>query len=120
MQLTTWHYIGIVIFLLDLIWIAVYYYYATVKIYNYIEGDRYQYLGFLWIRKKQGQWFLQVPKEMVENSLTTKYKLVSQSGFHALRKGQSIFVSFENKYEVKTKIEKEFIVTNYISTSNQF
>ena len=52
MQLTTWHYIGIVIFLLDLIWIAVYYYYATVKIYNYIEGDRYHYLGFLWIRKK--------------------------------------------------------------------
>ena len=120
MQLTTWHYIGIVIFLLDLIWIAVYYYYATVKIYNYIEGDRYHYLGFLWIRKKQGQWFLQVPKEMVENSLTTKYKLVSQSGFHALRKGESIFVSFENKYEVKAKIEKEFIVINYIATSTQF
>ena len=120
MQLTTWHYAGILIFILDFIWIAIYYYYATVKIYNYIEGDRYEYLGFLWIRKKQGEWFMTVPKDMIESSLTTKYKLVSQSGFHTLRKGQSIFVSFENKYEAKTKIEKEFIVTNYIFTSNQF
>ena len=120
MQLTTWHYIGIFIFLLDLIWVVFYYYYATVKIYNFIQGEEYRYLGFLWIRRKQGEWFLMVPKDMIENSLTTKYKLVSQSGFHALRKGESLFVSFENKYEVKVKIEKEFWVTNYISTSNQF
>ena len=120
MQLTTWHYVGIAIFIVDLMWVAIYYYYGTVKIYNYIEGDRYQYLGLLWIRKKQGQWFLKVPKEMVEYSVTTKYKLVSQSGFHALRNGEIIFVSFENRYEAKATIEKEFVVTNYIATSNQF
>ena len=120
MQLTLWHYLGILIFILDFIWIAFYYYYGTVKIYNLEVGDVYQYLGILWIRKKGGQWFLVVPQDMLETSTTTKYKFVSQSGFHALRKDQTIFVSFANRYEVKVKISKVFYAHNYISTSNQF
>ena len=120
MELTTLHYIGIIIFILDFIWIAIYYYYGTVKIYNYVEKDKYQYLGFLWIRKKYGEWFLSIPHEMIENSLTTKYKIVSSSGFHTLRTGQTLFVSFDNKYEVKAQISKEFYANNYIHTSNQF
>lgn len=120
MQLTLWHYIGITIFILDFIWIAFYYYYGTVKIFNYIVGEDYQYMGILWIRKKRGEWFLTIPQDMIDNSITTKYKLVSASGFHALRNGQTLFVSFNNKYEVKVKISKIFFACNYIATSKQF
>ena len=120
MELTTLLYIGIIIFLLDFIWITIYYYYRTVKIYNYTEQDNYRYLGFLWIRKKYGEWFLAIPQDMIDHSITTKYKIVSASGFHALRKGETLFVSFNNKYEVKTRINKEFFVYNYLFSSNQF
>lgn len=120
MELTTLHFLGILIFILDLVWISIYYYYGTVKIYNYIEGDKYQYLGFLWIRKKRGEWFLTIPQDMIDHSMTTKYKIVSSSGFHALRNGQTLFVSFNNKFEVKVKISKEFYAFNYLCTSHQF
>ena len=120
MQLTPWHYVGIIIFILDFIWISIYYYYGTVKIYNYIEGEKYQYMGFLWIRKKYGEWFLSIPQDMIDNSITTKYKIVSASGFHTLRNGQTLFVSFNKQYEVKAKISRKFYVYNYIFTSNQF
>ena len=120
MELSTLLFIGIIIFLLDFIWIAIYYYYGTVKIYNYIEDDKYQYLGFLWIRKKYGEWFLTIPQDMIDNSITTKYKIVSASGFHTLRNGQTLFVSFSKQYEIKTEISKKFFVNNYIFTSNQF
>jgi len=120
MEITPWHYIGIIIFLLDFIWIAIYYYYGTVKIYNYIEKNKYRYLGFLWIRKKRGEWFLTIPQDMIDNSITTKYKIVSASGFHTLRNGQTLFVSFNDKYEIKVKIYKEFFAHNYIFTSRQF
>ena len=120
MELTTLHFSGILIFILDLVWISIYYYYGTVKIYNYIEGDKYQYLGFLWIRKKRGEWFLTIPQDMIDHSMTTKYKIVSSSGFHALRNGQTLFVSFNNKFEVKVKISKEFYAFNYLCTSHQF
>ena len=108
MELTLLHYVGIIIFILDLIWISIYYYYGTVKIYNYVEKDNYQYLGFLWIRKQRGEWFLSIPANMIDNSITTKYKLVSASGFHTLHNGESLFVSFDNKYEVKVEISKDF------------
>ncbi|MBR5596966.1 MAG: hypothetical protein IKW30_06125 [Lachnospiraceae bacterium] len=120
MELTTLHYMGIIIFILDFIWISIYYYYGTVKIYNYNEGDKYHYLGFLWIRKKRGEWFITIPQDMIDNSITTKYKIVSASGFHALRNGQTLFISFNNNYEVKVKISKEFYASNYFCTSNQF
>ena len=120
MKLTLWYYFGIIIFILDLIWIAFYYYYASVKIYNFIHGDKYQYLGFLWIRKKRGEWFLSIPQDMIDISITTKYKIISASGFHALRTGKSLFVNFNNQYEVKIKIAKEMEVINYIHTSSHF
>ena len=119
MNLTILSYIGITILLLDIIWILFYYYYGTVKVYNFIEEGKYQYLGFLWIRKKQGDWFLKIPKEMIENSVTTEYKLVSQSGFHTLRKGEKMYVSFRDKYVIKVRVFKEITVKNYIATSHQ-
>lgn len=120
MDLTLFHFFGIIIFLLDLIWITIYYYYGTVKIYNYIEKDNYRYLGFLWIHKKRGEWFLTIPSDMLETSVTTKYKIVSASGFHALHNNESLFIFFDDKYEVKVKISKVFFVQNYIFSSNHF
>ena len=57
---------------------------------------------------------------MIDNSITTKYKIVSASGFHTLRNGQTLFVSFNDKYEIKVKIYKEFFAHNYIFTSRQY
>ena len=119
MNLTIWHYIGITILSLDIIWIVFYYYYATVKVYNFYEKNKYQYLGYLWIRKNKGEWYLKIPKEMIEESLTTKYKIVSQSIFHQLRKGEKIYINFADKYHTKAKLTAEIIVENYIATSHQ-
>lgn len=143
MNLTNWHYIGIIILILDIVWIVFYYYYAAVKIYNFkektnkTEQDRilkklfafqnnitcrqeeYQYLGYLWIRKKRGEWYLKIPREMIENSTTTKYKIISQSWFHKLRKGEKIHINFADKYHTEVRLSAQITVKNYIATSRQ-
>ena len=119
MNLTIWHYIGIIILSLDILWIVLYYNYATVKVYNFYEKNKYQYLGYLWIRKKRGEWYLNIPKEMIEESLTTKYKIISQSMFRQFIKGEKIYIIFADKYYTRTRMADEFIVENYIVTSHQ-
>lgn len=132
MYLTIWHYIGITILILDIIWIVFYYYYATVKVYNFHEGNpqegmftaiqkqkKYQYLGYLWVRKRQGEYYLKIPVEMIENSVTTKYKITSQSWFHMLRKGEKMHISFADQYMTEVKLDREITVKNYIATSHQ-
>ena len=117
MNLTTWHYIGIAFFISDIIWIVFYYYYATVKVYNLYEKAHFQYLGYLWIRKKRGEWYLEIPEEMIDNSLTTEYKIISQSWFHKFRKGEKIHISFAGKYQAEAKLSAKITVKNYIATS---
>ena len=120
MHLTIWHYIGIAFFILEIIWIIFYYYYyyATVNIYNFCEKNEYQYLGYLWVRKIKGEWYLEIPKEMIEESLTTKYKIISQSVFHKLRKGEKIYINFADRYHTKARLEVEITVENYIMIPN--
>ena len=121
MKLTTWHYIGIIVLILDIVWIVFYYYYATVKVYNY-KGEAkkiYQYLGHLWIRKKRGEWYLKIPQEMIDNSVTTQYKIISQSWFHKFRKGEKIYINFADNYYTEAKLSAEITVKNYIATSHQ-
>lgn len=143
MNLTTWHYIGIAILTLDIIWIVFYYYYATVKVYNFKEKtnkteqgrilkklftfqnnitcrqEEYQYLGYLWIRKKRSGYYLKIPQEMIEDSVTTKYQIISQSRFHKLKKGEKMHINFADKYHTEAKISAQITVKNYIATSHQ-
>ena len=119
MNLTTWHYIGIVILTLDIVWIVFYYYYATVKVYNFCEGKHYQYLGYLWIRKKRGDWYLEIPKDMIERSVTTKYKIISASRFHKFRKGERMHIDFAGKYRTEVRLSAKMYAYNYIATSGQ-
>lgn len=118
MNLSIWHYMGITILALDFIWIVFYYYYATVKIYNFCEGKHYQYLGYLWIRKKRGEWYLTIPEEMIENSVTTKYKIISASWFHKFRKGEKMHIDFARMYRTEVKLSAKILVQNYIATSH--
>ena len=143
MNLTNWCYIGITILTLDIVWIVFYYYYATVKIYNFKEQinrkgkccklkgilpprqnrklaqQEYQYLGHLWVRKKRGQYILRIPQEMIDVSVTTRYKIVSESAFHKLRKGEKLYIDFADKYHTEVKISAQITVKNYIATSHQ-
>ena len=119
MNFTSWHYIGIAMLILDVIWIVFYYYYAAVKIYNFREMKQYCYLGYLWVCKKRGEYYLRIPREMIENSVTTKYKIISQSLFHKLRKGEKIYIDFAGKYHIEVRLADEIIVENYITTSHQ-
>ena len=118
MNSINWHYIGSAILILDVIWIVFYYYYATVKVYNFWEGRHYRYLGYLWIRKKKGEWYLKIPADMIEKSITTKYKIVSVSWFHKFRKGEKIHIDFAGKYRMQARVFGEIFVQNYISTSH--
>ena len=118
MNLITWHYIGIAILTLDIVWIVFYYYYATVKVYNFCEGKHYQYLGYLWIRKKRGEWYLEIPEDMIERSVTTKYKIRSASRFHKFRKGEKMHISFAEKYRVEVRVSAKICVQNYISANH--
>lgn len=119
MNFTTWHYIGMAILVSDIVWITFYYYYATVKIYNFQEKEQYIYLGYLWIRKKRGEYYLRIPQEMIENSTTTQYKLISQSMFHQLKRGEKIQISFADKHDTIAEISAHIIVKNYIAVSQQ-
>ena len=143
MSVTIWKYIGIIFLSLDMVWIMFYYYYATVKIYNFkeknnairqkkkvikrstvrkkriCESEEYQYLGHLWIRKRRGEYYLTIPQEMIERSVTTRYKIVSQSMLHKFRKGKKIHVNFADKYHVDVKLSAEMTAKNYIATSHQ-
>ena len=102
-----------------LLWITFYYYYAAVKVYNFLEKEKWVYSGCLWIRKKRGRHYLKVPREMLDNSTTTKYKFISQSGFHKRKRGETIQINFTEKYDVTVEIEAEITVKNYIATSHQ-
>lgn len=119
MHLTTWHYIGMTLLGLDIICSILYYYHATVKIYNYYEKNTYLYLGHLWIYKKNGQWYLKIPKKMIEESFTTKYKIISQTLVHKLKKGEKVYINFANRYHTQAKIDVEITVENYITTSQR-
>ena len=119
MNLSTWHYTGIIILSLDIMWIVFYYYYATVKVYNFYEKDSYEYLGCLWIRKKRGEYYLRISEEMIDNSTTTKYKIISSSVFHKVKKGKKIYINFADKYDIETRIAAQITVKNYIATSQR-
>lgn len=143
MNITTWYYVGIIILALDIVWVVFYYYYATVKIYNFCQKvnqsqrgrkiqnrhrisliitqkqEEYRYLGYLWIRKKRGEWYLKIPQEMIEDSITTKYQIVSQSWFHKFRKGEKMHIDFADKYHTEVKLSAQITVKNYIATSPQ-
>lgn len=113
------YYMGSVILILDILWIMFYYYYATVKVYNFHEKGNYQYLGFLWIRKKNGHYYLKIPREMIEKSITTEYKITSESWFHQLRKGEKLYINFADEYDTCVVLEAGITVKNYIATSHQ-
>lgn len=111
--------IGIIIVFLDLFWILIYYYYGTVKVYNLKEHKQYEYMGSLWIRRKKGEYCLLIPKEIIEDSYTTQYKIVIEYLFLKWKQYQRMKISFSNKYDVYTQIRKEITVKNHIATSNQ-
>jgi len=110
--------IGIIIIILDLLWVL-FYYYGTAKIYNLTEQKQYQYLGYLWIRKKHGEYLLSLPKEMIHNSYTTQYKIIPEKHFCKGKEEARLRVCFGDKYVVITEVSKEITVKNYIATSNQ-
>ena len=119
MNIPIWNYIGITIIILDILWIVFYYYYATVKIYNFHEKEKFRYLGHLWIRKKNGQYYLKIPGEMIDDSVTTKYKIISESIFHQLRKGKKVYINFADKYDTEVIMSAQITVKNYIATSHR-
>ena len=119
MNLTIWHYVGIGLLTLDIIWIVFYYYYATVKVYNFCEGKHYRYLGYLGIRKKRGEWYLEIPEDMIEKSVTTKYRIMSASWFHKFRKGERMHIDFAGKYRTEVQLSAKIYVYNYLTTSGR-
>ena len=134
MDLKIWHYIGITVLVLDIGWIVFYYDYAAVKIYNFqgkimkpekeerlkrYHQKEYQCLAYLWIHKKEGEYYLKIPQEIIDNSVTTKYKIVSQSIFHKFRKGEKLHVNFADNYYTLVRLSAEITVKNYIATSHQ-
>lgn len=114
-----WNCIGILILFIDIFWIVFYYYYATVKIYNFQEMEKYQYLGYLWIHKRKGQYYLKISQEMIDNSVTTEYKIVSQSAFHRLKRREKIYINFADQYGTEVRMASQITVKNYIATSHQ-
>lgn len=110
--------IGIIVMIFDLLWVM-FYYYGTVKVYNLTEHKQYKYLGYLWIRKKQGEYILHLPEEMIYNSHTTRYKIIPEKQFCMGKEEKHLRVCFGSKFVLITEISKEITVKNYIATSNQ-
>lgn len=111
--------IGIIIAFLDIFWILIYYYYGAVKVYNFVEKKRYQYLGCIWIHRKKGEYYLKIPREMMKESFTTKYKIIPDNLFVKRKREQRLRICFDDKYEVYTMVSGEMTVKNHIATSSQ-
>ena len=137
MNLTIWQYSGITILALDVLWMFFYYSYATVKVYNFhkknnsaeiysckkgkrkFESEEYLYLGSLLITQKRHRYELKIPQEMIENSQTTKYKIVVDSFWVKWKKREKIHINFADEYDTEETISAEITVKNYIATSHQ-
>lgn len=107
---------GIWLMAADLLWLLFYYFYATVEVYNLVEENSYQYMGSLWIKKKKGDHYLYLTREIEERSYTTEYKIVPGCFFCFVNKKEKIRISFQGKYEVLTEISDPITVKNYIAT----
>lgn len=108
--------LGVWLMAADILWLLFYYFYATVEVYNLMEKGRYRYMGSLWIKKKKGQYYLQISEEMTESSYTTEYKVVPGIFFCFINRGQKIRINFQGKYEVFTEVTDPITVKNYIAT----
>lgn len=119
MELNILSKIGVLLMILHLMWILFYYYYGAAKVYNLVEKRRYQYMGCLWIRKKKGEYYLIIPKEIMEASHTTSYRILPETLFVKQKSRRKLMVRFEEQYDVFTTISGEITVKNHIATSNQ-
>lgn len=107
--------LGILLFTFDLWWLMFYYFYATVEIYNLVE-DEYEYLGHLWIYKKNRDYHIKIPQYMIDKSYTTKYQIVPGYFFCKINDNQKIRISFNGKYDIFTCVSDPITVKNYIAT----
>lgn len=110
-------FLGAVIFLLDFGWLLFYYFYATVEVYNLTQGNKYQYLGHLWVKRKEGEYYLCLTEKMLSRSVTTQYKILPGSWFGKIQKKKKIRISFCGQYEIFTQVKMEITVKNHIATS---
>lgn len=99
------------------LWLLYYYGYATVRIYNYEEGGNYAFLGRERIGRREGEFRLLILKEMVEASVTTRYKFRPGICFAKLHRGETLILDFAGEYRTLTEIDREMIAKNCIATS---
>ena len=108
--------IGIILLSLDLGWLIFYYFYATAEVYNLVEGSKYRYLGQVWIKRKKGEHYLYLHREIIEEAVTTEYKIVTGWIFYYSNKNEKIRISFQGSYDVMTSVTDPISVKNHIAT----
>ena len=106
----------ILLFLAALI-VLYYFLYGTAKIYNLQEEQEYQYLGRIWINKKEGEHYLFLSQELIDKSCTTLYKIVPGSMFAKLHEEEKLWLDFGHNYETFATIDREILAKNHVATS---
>jgi hypothetical protein len=107
----------VVVLLADLLWLLYYFGYATAEVYNLREKGKYRYLGRRWLETKGGRFCLRISRTMVEESVTTQYRIVLPGVFAGLHEGGKIAVDFAGEYELLSRIERSVEVKNHVATS---
>ena len=118
MEINMLHKAGIGLIFLNLIFILMYYY-GAAKVYNLQEDKKYRYMGCFWIFKSNGEYVLRIPKEVLEESVTTQYRIYPEEAFRKWNRKRRIRISFADNYDIFTDISTVITVKNHIATSHR-
>lgn len=108
--------LGLGVLAANLCWLFVYLFYGAVQVYNLREGKCYVHLADLWIERRKGQYILQIPGYLVEESFTTQYKIRTGSLFSRFHEDSLLCIRFGKEYELCLPVEREMIVKNHVAT----
>ncbi len=108
--------VGIILLFANLIRLLWNLLYGEVLVYNLREKGRYRLMGSFWIEEHRGALVLNLPREMVERSETTQYRLITGVCFTALHEGEILVIRFGEEYETFLPIGKRMQVKNHVAT----
>ncbi|MBQ9989798.1 MAG: hypothetical protein IJP31_02480 [Lachnospiraceae bacterium] len=108
--------LGLGLLIANLCWLFVFLFYGAVQVYNLQEGKHYIHLDNLWIERKRGQYTLHIPRDVIDRSVTTRYKIRTGWLFARLHEEELLCIRFGKEYDICLPIEREMIAKNHVAT----
>lgn len=107
---------GLMILGTNLCWLFAHIFYGAVQVYNLQEGRNYRHLDDLWIERKKGQHVLYIPERLIEESVTTQYKIRTGRLYAHLHEDSLLCIRFGSEHDICIPVKREMIAKNHVAT----